>query len=177
MSLKVGKAVIEGVTARLADLTTGFNVNVFALAQDWQTDSFEIDFLNPNSTSFIVGQVAQQALFSAMNVTLPLMTLDCVRTANQNLVKFAAFAGIGFAQIDVHIDWQGTQINDFDTFSSLVESALYLTLNQQEADFQWQAYGLLYNGDIAVSKSPIVPGARNWARTITAGMSFKIINP
>ena len=175
MSLKVGKAVIEGVTALLADQTIGFNRQIDALSIDWNVPGFTIDFIDANSMTFLIGQVQPEALFESMDIRLPLMTLDSVQSVNQNVVKWAAFAGTATAIIDVHIDWAGTRVNDFGTFSNMIESGLYMTLNQQDAEFNWQAYGLLYNGMIGVAKSPIRPGARNWFRTVSAQMSFKII--
>ena len=175
MSLKVGKAVIEGVSALLADGTIGFNQALHSLAVDWGFPEFEIDF-GPSSMNFILGQFdGPETLFESMDVQLPLLTLDATGSANQNLVKFAAFAGVTGAQIEVHIDWEGTRVNDFTLYTNYVESALYRCLNQQEADFHWQAYGLLYNGAIGVGRTAVRPGGRNWLRTVRAQMNFRII--
>lgn len=169
----ISKAIRNALKTQLAAPTTGFNDRLAALAASYSIEPWAIDFTD-TSTNFIFGRVSPQAFEESSPFSYPLVTIDTIRSAHTNRVKFATFAGPVTAVIDVHHSWiQDAVLADFASYVDATEDAMIGALNDQEAQ-SWPG-NLLWNGNVAMQRGPLQMGGQGWLQSAQFVCNFELI--
>jgi hypothetical protein len=175
----ISKTVRDAVKAQLSATDTGLNDRLAALAAAYAvsfSDSvapYTIDW-STTSGNFLFGRVNPAAIESSSVFSYPLLTIDTVRAANTNRVKFATFAGPVVATIDVHHSWpEQSVLADFASQVDLTEEAIVSCLNDQDSQ-AWPG-NLLWNGIVSAQRGPIVMGGYGWMQSLQFVCQFELI--
>jgi hypothetical protein len=169
---QISKAVREAVHRRLSDPATGFNVNLQAVAPDYDIRPFTIDW-SENSKQFFQGFLTPDDLDDTTASRYPMVMLFAINSANQNLQKFTLFSGVVVIGLDFHLSWRaGNALKNFEDLSDAVEDAVYTTLNG--TDFQAWGAPLAYNGEVQMQKRPLEMAGEHWRQTISFRLTFQV---
>src|SRR5436309_1302861 len=113
---QISKLVRDTLKTQLSAGITGFNDRLQGIAGEYGVEPWQVDW-SDESTNFLFGRVSIQAVAQSSILTFPLVTIDTVRSANTNRVKFTTFAGPVAVVIDVHHSWpQESVLADFASY-------------------------------------------------------------
>ena len=170
---QISKYVRDALKAQLSLGTTGFNDRLAAIAQTYGIDPWAVDW-SADSTNFLFGRINPAQIEASSVLTYPLVTIDTVRSQNTNRVKFATFAGPIVVVIDVHHSWADESvIADFASFLDATEDAMIASLNDQDAQ-SWPG-NLLWNGQVATQRGPIVMAGLGWLQSLSFICNFELV--
>ncbi len=153
-----------------------FNDRVDDAMTDYQLDPAEITWVGIDfteaSNNFLFGRINPDALEGSSAYVYPMVTIDTLRSASDPKVKFVLYGGRIQAVIEMHISWsESNAIYDFASWGDAFEDALYATMN---VDTAFVGSNICYAKDIAIQRSGIVAGGRNWRQTLSAVCNFTL---
>jgi hypothetical protein len=160
----------------LADQTIGFNPAVAQFASEYGIQPITIDFAKANKVpNLFEGFLDPTQLIQSGTVKFPCACIYNIQSKNLNTQKFQTFSGQVTVGLDIHLSFPKTMANqDFETIADVVIAALYQTLNQDGAEAYW-ASGVLYNGDVECSRTPVLQTNSSWGRAIRLLATFEVV--
>ncbi len=178
----MSKAVIDQMTLRLADDTSGLNATFNALAATYGVPAtLAIDFspLSSKSKNFAIANVDADEWVESGAFNFPLVTMYTDRLVNENHQKFHQFSGTVQADIKVWLSWRQERLR-IDTFEPLawcMEEAIITVFNRARNAFLGdQDWGnvVVYNGDISLNKTPVKRGDQMWGQVLWFKLLFEV---
>ena len=170
------RLVRQAVQTRLSDATNGINATYSAIQASYATPDLIIDW-SDQTNNFAWGRVPPDLIEESSPFRYPMLTIEAsrgIQDPTQQRVRFRQFSGNILAVIEVHVSWSEEQTVDFETWPDAVIDAMFSSINDPTIPNTWGA-GIVFNGDLNFSKSPIIMAGENWRRTITFPCTFKLI--
>jgi hypothetical protein len=178
---QISRGARTAVVERLANVSTGFNPNLALAMADADIEApagwkLPIVFEAP-TFNFWQADIAPAELDPTSPVTYPSMALFSKRSANENADKFRLFAGPVNLTLCFFASWMSSKaLPDFETIGDCVEEALVQTFNSDAPDIVSWATGpnILYNGDIAISRSKLSRDTESWYQDYVANLVVEV---
>ncbi len=185
MAYPISKAVLDQVLARLTDAADngadGWNAiynglaSSYGLAADMAIEFTAADGASPN---FAMANVAARDWIKTSGFKFPFMTLFSIRSVNTNLEKYHQFAGSVDVGINVFLSWKVGRVKlDFESLANCVEETAFTLFNQARnafpADQDWSDE-VVYNGDLALTRSRVERGAEFWDQLMSFQAGFDV---
>jgi hypothetical protein len=142
------------ITARLANVTSGFNPFLVACTAGAGLAPFAIDFAD-DSLNYLHGKYEIERLFDDTEITLPAIAVYqgpvSPATPRDNLVG-GVFSGYVAFGLDVHLmSTEGQSQSQFDQMVSCVHDAIMNTFNLQGAP-DYASRQLVWNNNISIGQ-------------------------
>jgi hypothetical protein len=177
-NVRIAVAARRAVINFLSDPTVGFNPTLLDICTDSEIPNraFTIDFVDPNSKNFFQGFYAAKDLIATSNVSFPAITLYTIKTANTNNEKFHLFSGSVMLGLDTYVSFpQSKALPDSDDLCDCVEDTYYNLFHGLANQAFW-TNGVTYNGDLYVTRGPVLMGGPNWIQLMQARLTVDIDN-
>lgn len=175
-NVQISKMARTAVSTFLSDPDVGFNPTLAAVWSDYGISGspFTINFAS-NSPNFFQGFYAAKDLIASSNVTFPAISLYTVKTANTNNEKFHLFSGSIMIGIDTYVSFpQSRALTNSDDLTDAVEATYYNVFHTLDNQSLWG--NVTYNGDLYVTRGPVLMGGPNWIQLMQARLTVDIDN-
>jgi len=175
--VNVSKYCRDKVVLLLSDEAVGFNKTLDTVVESYGITGFTIDF-GANSKSFFQGWYNPNDLIRTTTVKMPFVVLYGMKSENQNLEKFQTFAGAVRLGIDTCISFPSAQApNASDDIIDAVEATYYTVFNSAPNQTFFTPNGIVYNGDIRMTRSTVTTANANWGQVLHTEVDFDLLLP
>lgn len=171
---QISKKVRDTARTVLADGTRGFNAAYASLVGTYGTPTMAIDFTN-GSANFIQGQLTPDQADASGDYTYPTLVLFTAQSVNTNDRKFAQFAGRVEVGLDVWLSrLEDEVVQDTESWGDAIEDAMFGVLNGTFGTQSFTQAGLIYNGDLSLTRNPVTLAGENWLQVLSFRATFML---
>ena len=162
------------MTALYSALSAGFNnaVNNTAGGYGLIADKYQVDW--SDSSQSVYRAAADPADLDRTTASrYPLVCIYGLSSSNQNFTKFSRFSGFVTIAMDIHLSWTNAgALTDFESAGNLIEDVVIDLINSTD----WQSYSvkIAWNGNISLTRTPLIRGAQGWLQSMKFQMTFQV---
>ncbi len=187
MSFPITTLVLDAIETKLSDDAEGINPVFNALAA-----GYGLTPPDPNATlaiNFVADTAGASNNFVRANIDpdeweargaykFPLVTLFGARSTNKNYQKFHQFSGDVQVGLHVFLSWRQSRLKiDFQSYADCMEETVVTLFNRARNAFpidqEW-GDGIVYNGDISLTRSRIGKGGEGWSQLLAFQAEFQV---
>lgn len=176
MSVPVSKRIRDQIKTRLADATYGFNPTYDANSQIYGVTPYTVDFNDPASKTFFLGQIDYNQLILTSPVKTSsqgVLMLYTTRVQDTHVQKFQRFSGVVDAALDVYYSHKrSSALQDFESTGDCLEDTVLDILNRQ-ANQNWD-YATVWNGNVQFLRYPVRQAGESWLQPFRFQMQFEV---
>ncbi len=132
---------------------------------------------NPN---FIFGQINVMSALGTSAFKFPLIAMYSHGILNRNWIKYRQFSGQVVLGIDVWYSWRDSNLrDDYETYGDAIEEVVVEIVNGFGASgigdvTQSWGNGIVYNGNVSCSRTPVEADAENWLQGYQFRFTFHV---